>query len=174
MFVHSDTVFIKYEGHLLSKFKLTLANLLPSYDSFSFKRKEKVVHSGVTPHLSEQLEHFSGLLQLLFPEKPLYFPDPRHPPRVGAMVPFPQHPRQLVGLKHQGGEQEVPSASARAPLTVRGHVIPLTSPLGQFGVEIQTSVSGQLGAHHSGVRGRVAAAKERVSTTYSQNITLNL
>ena len=62
------------------------------------------------------------------------------------MVGFPQHPWQLVGLEHQGGKQEV---SAATSLALPRAVIPLASPLGQLAVEIETSLSGQLRAHHS-------------------------
>lgn len=97
-------------------------------------------------YLSQQFEHFSCLLHLLLPEKPLDLPDPRHPSDIRAVVGFPQHPWELVGLEHQGGKQEV---SASTSLAFSRGVIPLASPLGQFAFKIETSLSGQLRTHHS-------------------------
>lgn len=101
------------------------------------------------PHLSQQFQHFGCLLRPLLPEMPLDFPDPSHPPHIRAVVGFPQHPWKLVGLEHQGGKQEVPPASAATSLAVCGAVISLASPPGQFTLQIETSLSGQLRAHHS-------------------------
>lgn len=101
------------------------------------------------PHLSQQFEHFRCLLHLLLPEKPLDFPDPSHPSDIWAVVGFPQHPWELVGLEHQGGKQQVPAASAATSLALSGDVISLPSPLGQFALEIETSLPGQLRTHHS-------------------------
>lgn len=100
-------------------------------------------------YLSQQFEHFSCLLHLLLLQKPLDFPDPSHPSDIRAVVGFPQHPRELVGLEHQGGKQEVSPASAATSLAFSGNVMSLSSPLGQFAVKIETSLSGQLRTHHS-------------------------
>lgn len=102
------------------------------------------------PHLSQQFEHFTCLLHLLLPEKPLDLPDPSHPSDIWAVVGFPQHPWELVGLEHQGGKQEVSAASAATSLAFSLlDVISLASPLGQFAFKIETSLSGQLRTHHS-------------------------
>lgn len=87
------------------------------------------------------------MLRLLLPKKPLDVADPRHASDIRAGAAPAQHPRELVGLEHQGGEQEV---SAAAPLALGQRVIPLASPPGQLAVQIETSLSGQLRAHHSG------------------------
>lgn len=103
------------------------------------------------PYLPQQFEHFRRLLHLLLPEKPLDLPDPRHTSDIRAVVVFPQHPWELVGLEHQGGKQQVSAASAATfSAALSGEVIPLSpASLGQFALQIETSLSGQLGAHHS-------------------------
>lgn len=63
------------------------------------------------------------------------------------MVASTQHPWELVGLEHQGGEQQV-SAAAAPLLALRLHLMSLASPFGQFALQIETSLPGQLGAHH--------------------------
>lgn len=100
-------------------------------------------------YLSQQFEHLSCLLHLLLPEKPLDLPDPRHPSDIRAVVGFPQHPWELVGLEHQGGKQEVPAASSATSLAFYRGVIPLAPSLGQFAFKIETSLSSQLRTHHS-------------------------
>lgn len=97
-------------------------------------------------YLSQQFEHFGCLLHLLLPKKPLDFSDPSHPSDIWAVVGFPQHTRELVGLEHQGGKQEV---SAATSLALSRAVIPLASSLGHFCFKIETSLSGQLRTHHS-------------------------
>lgn len=104
------------------------------------------------PHLPQQSEHLGGLLRLLLAQQPLDVAYPRHAPDVRAWVAPPQHPRKLVGLEHQGGEQQVPAgaAAAAAPVALRRSVAPLASPPGQLGVQVEAPLPGQLGTHHSG------------------------
>lgn len=102
------------------------------------------------PHLPQQSEHLGGLLRLLLAQQPLDVADPRHAPDVRAGVAPPQHPRQLVGLEHQRGEQQVPAgAAAAAPVAFRRSLAPLASPPGQLGVQVEAPLPGQLGTHHS-------------------------
>lgn len=82
-------------------------------------------------------------------QQPLDVADPRHAPDVRAGVAPPQHPRQLVGLEHQGGEQQVPAGAAAAPVALRRSFAPLASPPGQLGVQVEAPLPGQLGTHHS-------------------------
>lgn len=110
------------------------------------------------------------MLRLLLPEKPLDLPDPRHASDIRALVGFPQHPWELVGLEHQRGKQEV---SAATSLALPRGVIPLASSLGQFAFKIETSLSGQLRTHHSS-SDVSAVAGARDLTTCGQHITLNL
>lgn len=126
-------------------------------------------------HLSQQFEHFSRLLRLVLPQKPLDLPDPRHPPHIRAVVGSPQHPRKLVRPEHQGGKQELPAG----PLALRRRALfPRPSPPGQFAFEIETSLPAQLGPHHSrrglvcGVGG--VGVGDGVFTTCRRIITLNL
>lgn len=65
------------------------------------------------------------------------------------MVVFPQHPRELVGLEHQGGKQEVSAASVATCLSLSRVVIPLAAPFGHFSFQIESSPPGQLRTHHS-------------------------
>lgn len=92
------------------------------------------------------------MLRLLLAQQPLDVADPRHAPDVRAGVAPAQHPRELVGLEHQGGEQQVPAraaAAAAAPLALRRSLVPLASPPGQLGVQVETPLPSQLGTHHS-------------------------
>lgn len=114
------------------------------------------------------------MLQHLLSEKTLYLPNPRHPPHIRAVLAFAHHPWKLVGPQHQRGKQEVPSASGRALLGVQGRVIAPASPSGQFRVKIETPLSCQLGAHHSGVRGQEPTVRKRRSVMHDHNITVNL
>lgn len=102
------------------------------------------------PHLPQQSEHFGGLLRLLLAQQPLDVADPRHAPDVGTGVAPPQNSRELVGLEHQGGEQQVPSGAAAAPLDLRQSVAPLASPPGQLRVQVEAPLPGQLRTHHFG------------------------
>lgn len=136
-----------FSAHVLINRNSPTASLNPFLiTAFQNKSSFQGSHQSPPPHLPQQFEHFSRLLRLLLPEKPLDLPDPRHPPHIWAVVGFPQHPWQLVGLEHQGGKQEV---SAATSLALPRAVIPLASPLGQLAVEIETPLSGQLRAHHS-------------------------
>lgn len=105
---------------------------------------EHIENAKAVSYLPQQFEHFPCLLHPLLPEQPLDLPDPRHPPDVRALVGPPQHPRQLVGPEHQGGEQEV---SAATFLALRAQITSLAPSFCQFALKVQTSLSGQLGAH---------------------------
>lgn len=117
-----------------------------SIPSSEIKLPNPDINQTTIPHLSQQFEHFGRLLRLLVPKKPLDLADPRHASHIGTVVGFPQHPWQLVGLEHQGGEQELPASTSVA---LSRAVIPRAPSLGQFALKIETSLSGQLGTHHS-------------------------
>lgn len=118
--------------------------------------------TSIVVYLSQQFEHVGRLLHPLLPEQPLDLPEPGHTPDVRAAVGPPQHPRQPVGLEHQRGEQQV---SAATSLALPVSVVPLPPPLGQ----VDTSLSGQLGAHHSredvSVEAPVSGGSQRAAKT---------